>query len=257
MGDDALREAEHEARLEAAPFAVLVVLALVALALASLHTGWELVGGVGWWLWLLAAVPYALLSVILLAGIGRVQSHDRRRTIVLTLLGVVVVCSLFETGLLVASLVSSANLRISGPQLLHSATTLWLSNVVAFGLAFWEMDCGGPVRRALSDARRAPDIQFPQDENPDLARPGWVPHLLDYLYLFDDELGRLQPHRRDAPDPTGQGADGGRGGRLGRRGAPDRRTGRQHPAHVARGAGRVRRGRDGDRIRGRARVEGR
>ncbi len=183
MGDDALREAEHEARLEAAPFAVVVVLALVALALVSLHAGWELVDGVGWWLWLLAAVPYALLSVILLAGIGRVQSHDRRRTIVLTLLGVVVVCSLFETGLLVASLVSSVNLRISGPQLLHSATTLWLSNVVAFGLAFWELDCGGPVRRALSDARRAPDIQFPQDENPDLARPGWVPHLVDYLYL--------------------------------------------------------------------------
>ena len=64
-----------------------------------------------------------------------------------------------------------------------SAAVLWVANVIAFGLAFWELDGGGPVRRALADARQTPDIQFPQDENPALARPGWRPHLFDYLYL--------------------------------------------------------------------------
>ncbi len=183
MSVEALRGAEHEARLEAAPFTVAVALALVALALVSLHAHWQLLEGVGWWLWLLAAVPYAVLGLTLLTGLGRVRRHDVRRRIVQALLGIVVICSVVETGLLVASLVSSSNLGISGPQLLLSATTLWLSNVVAFGLAFWELDCGGPVARALSDERRAPDFQFPQDENPGLARPGWSPRLLDYLYL--------------------------------------------------------------------------
>ena len=112
-----------------------------------------------------------------------VKDRDRRRAVIQALLGVVVACSLIETALLVASLVSSSALGISGPQLLQSATTLWLSNVVAFGLAFWELDCGGPVRGAMSDRRRAPDFQFPQDENPGLAQPGWTPHLVDYLYL--------------------------------------------------------------------------
>ena len=184
MSLGALHEAEREARLEAAPFAVLVAVAFVALALVSLRADWRLFDGVGWWLWLVAAAPFALLALALLAGLGRmVRSRDLRRRLVQVLLGVVVACSLIETALLVASLVSSNTLGISGPQLLQSATTLWLSNVVAFGLAFWELDCGGPVRRAMSAERRVPDFQFPQDENPGLARPGWTPHLVDYLYL--------------------------------------------------------------------------
>ncbi len=28
-----------------------------------------------------------------------------------------------------------------------------------------------------------PDFQFPQDENPGLARPGWYPRLEDYVYV--------------------------------------------------------------------------
>ncbi len=32
-------------------------------------------------------------------------------------------------------------------------------------------------------ARRKPDFQFPQDDNPQLARDGWAPLLLDYSYV--------------------------------------------------------------------------
>ena len=39
------------------------------------------------------------------------------------------------------------------------------------------------VARALATAARKPDFQFPQDENPQLAREGWAPRLLDYFYL--------------------------------------------------------------------------
>ena len=56
-------------------------------------------------------------------------------------------------------------------------------NVITFSLVFWEVDCGGPVARALADRRAAPDFQFPQDENPSLAAPGWAPGLKDYLYV--------------------------------------------------------------------------
>ena len=183
MSSDALLEAEREARDEASPFAVVVAVALVGLALVSLRAGWHLVDGAGWWVWLIAAAPYVVLSLMLVTGLDRLQTHERRRTVVQVLLVVVVVFSLGEVSLLVASLVSSTSLGISGPQLLQSGATLWFANVVAFGLAYWELDCGGPVRRALSDRRSGPDFQFPQDENPQLARPQWAPHLVDYLYL--------------------------------------------------------------------------
>ena len=178
-----MREAEREARDEAAPFAIVVAAALVGLALVSLRAGWELFDGAGWWVWLVAAAPYVVLSLMLVTGLDRMQTHERRRTAVQVLLVVVVVFSLGELALLVAALVSSSSAAITGPQLLQSGATLWFANVVAFGLAYWELDCGGPVRRALSERRQVPDFQFPQDENPALARPLWAPHLVDYLYL--------------------------------------------------------------------------
>jgi hypothetical protein len=85
--------------------------------------------------------------------------------------------------LLVVSLMAHSGVQITGRQLLFSGGAVWLTNVVAFGLAYWELDCGGPVARALATARRKPDFQFPQDENPELAREGWSPRLLDYFYV--------------------------------------------------------------------------
>jgi uncharacterized membrane protein len=182
LEEERLREAERDARDEAAPFAALVVVALVVLALVSLSAGWRLFEGVGWWVWLVAAAPYAALALMLEVGLGRVRDRERRRAVVQLLLAIVVLFSLIEVSLLVASLVTS-NLGISGAQLLQSGVTVWLANVVAFGLAFWEVDCGGPVRRALSEKRVTPDLQFPQDENPTLATKDWAPHLVDYLYV--------------------------------------------------------------------------
>ncbi len=35
--------------------------------------------------------------------------------------------------------------QITGRQLLFSGGVVWLTDAIAFGLAFWELDCGGPV----------------------------------------------------------------------------------------------------------------
>jgi len=183
MTSDALREAIREARGEAAPFVVVAGMGFIALALVSQAANWRLVHGVGWWIWLIVAAPYAVLALILASGLGGSRTAQQRRAIVTALLGVIVTFSVVGTALLIGSLVGPGNRSISGPQLLMSAVVLWVSNVIAFGLAFWELDCGGPVQRALADKRRVPDIQFPQDENPSLARPEWTPHLFDYLYL--------------------------------------------------------------------------
>jgi uncharacterized membrane protein len=180
---DRLRAAVHEARDDAAPFALAAAVILIVLALVSRHAHWELLGHQLWWIWLLAAAPYVLLSAMLLFALDRLTAHDRRREIVIALLGLVWFFNVLGVAVLVISLVSHSSADITGRQLLLSGGVVWLANTIAFGLAFWELDAGGPVARALATARSKPDFQFPQDENPQLAREGWAPRLWDYFYV--------------------------------------------------------------------------
>ena len=180
---DRLHAAVREARDDAAPFALAAAVILLGLALLSLHAHWELLGHRLWWIWLLLAAPYVLLSATLLFMLGRLVRHDRRREIVIALLGLVWVFNVLGVAVLVISLVSHSAIHITGQQLLLSGGVVWLTNVIAFGLAFWELDSGGPVARALATATSKPDFQFPQNENPQLAREGWAPRLMDYFYV--------------------------------------------------------------------------
>lgn len=178
-----LHAAAREARNDAAPFALGAAAILIALAWASEHAGWESLGRSLWWMWLVVAAPYVLLTATLLLGLNRLVRHDHRREIVIGLLSIVWVFNVLGVVVLVASLISHSALRITGAQLLASGGAVWFTNAIAFGLAFWELDCGGPVARALATAARKPDFQFPQDENPQLAREGWAPRLWDYFYV--------------------------------------------------------------------------
>jgi uncharacterized membrane protein len=173
----------RDARDEAAPFTLVAAGLLIVLALVSRHARWELLGHELWWIWLVLAVPYLLLASALLLGVGRIVRHDRRRDIVIVLLALVVVFTVGGVAILIATLVSPEGTGMTGRELLFTGGTVWLADALAFGLAFWELDCGGPVARALSTAPRKPDVQFPQDENPQLAREGWAPRLADYLYM--------------------------------------------------------------------------
>ena len=180
---DRLHAAAREARDDAAPFAFGAAGILIVLALVSLHANWDLLGHRLWWMWLVVAAPYVLLSATLVLGFGRLVRHDRRREIVIGLLGVVWFFNVVGVFVLVISLVSHTAVNITGRQLLMSGGVVWFANAIAFGLAYWELDSGGPVARALATEPRKPDFQFPQDENPQLAREGWAPRLLDYFYV--------------------------------------------------------------------------
>ena len=180
---DRLHAAAREARDDAAPFALGAAGILIVLALVSLHANWELLGHRLWWIWLVVAAPYVLLSATLVFGFGRLVRHDRRREIVIGLLGVVWFFNVLGVLVLVVSLVSHTAVNITGRQLLMSGGVVWFANAIAFGLAYWELDSGGPVARAMATEPRKPDFQFPQDENPQLAREGWAPRLMDYFYV--------------------------------------------------------------------------
>lgn len=182
-GSARLHAAAREARDDAAPFALVAAAILIALALVAKHAGWDTLGRSLWWMWLVVAAPYVCLAATLLLGLNRLVRHDHRREIVIGLLAVVWVFNVLGVVVLVASLIAHSAISITGSQLLASSGAVWFTNTIAFGLAFWELDCGGPVARALANGPRKPDFQFPQDENPQLARDGWAPRLWDYFYL--------------------------------------------------------------------------
>jgi uncharacterized membrane protein len=178
-----LHTAAREARNDAAPFTLVAATILIALALVTKHAHWESLGQSLWWMWLIVAAPYLVLAATLLLGLKRLVRHDHRREIVIGLLTLVWVFNVFGVLILVASLVAHSAIHITGAELLASGGAVWFTNAIAFGLAFWELDLGGPVARALATAARKPDFQFPQDENPQLAREGWAPRLWDYFYV--------------------------------------------------------------------------
>lgn len=81
-----------------------------------------------------------------------------------------------------------------GRTLLLAALQIWVTNVIAFALVFWELDRGGPVARRNShrDNLPAADFRFPQDEDHDAVtevatrssvKSGWVASFVDYTYF--------------------------------------------------------------------------
>jgi len=176
-----LQEEAFESRWEAAP-AILVVIGLqLVLALASRQEHWTL-ATLRWWVWLVSVGPeFALLVPLALdRPRKRLEQTGKRRMVALSLLGVVNLTNAFLVVTLIVSLVHGD--EKSGGQLLLKAMTVWATNVISFGLVFWAIDRGGPVRRARPDPP-PPDFQFPQMENPTLAAPGWYPQLVDYIYV--------------------------------------------------------------------------
>ena len=182
MSEERLREAQREARLEAAPFLVLAAAADIGLAVLSAWKDWELLSPGDWWIWLLLAVPALVLVAAFLVGFGRLRRASHRRALVIALLAILGASNAIGIVLVIASLIDSSSPQTGG-QLLASAFAILLTNIVTFALAFWELDSGGPVARALAERREQPDFQFPQDENPQLAKPGWEPALKDYFYV--------------------------------------------------------------------------
>ncbi|GAA0624960.1 hypothetical protein HPO96_01500 [Kribbella sandramycini] len=130
----------------------------------------------------------ALGALLLLPLIWMNPFHLRRdepwlRWVELALLAVLVLANAIYLAELIVYLNSGdAN---NGLVLVKAAALIWVTNVVAFGVWYWEVDRGGPFARAPEHEREAEraDLLFPQ-MTVDL--PGWdrwLPGFTDYLFV--------------------------------------------------------------------------
>ncbi|HTI13766.1 MAG TPA: hypothetical protein VL461_04230 [Dictyobacter sp.] len=74
--------------------------------------------------------------------------------------------------------------------LLRTAALLWCSNIIVFGLWYWEIDGGGAHQRQQKQ-HKAADFMFPQQV--DGNSQGWVPHFFDYLFVAFTGATALSP----------------------------------------------------------------
>jgi hypothetical protein len=138
------------------------------------------------------AAEVALLIALVLTNPRRMVRQTRwSRATSAALASVVIIANLVALGILVSRLSSP---HTGGSPLLVAAMQVWLTNVIGFGLLFWELDRGGPVarRRLRRDHLPPADWRFSQDENADAVvevaagastESGWIPTFVDYLYL--------------------------------------------------------------------------
>ncbi|WP_103349636.1 hypothetical protein [Amycolatopsis sp. CA-128772] len=181
------RRPRHQRRGEARLPAAVATLVAIALYLALPEQ-------------LLVAPRFVVPGLEILLLVPLVAINPRRvtrqtrlsRVLSLSLVAVIGVTNLGALVLLIHDLVAGAG--NSGQELLIGALQVWLTNVIAFGLAYWELDRGGPVKRTQAGRAELPlaDFRFSQDENDDAvvevaegssAKSDWVPTLVDYLYV--------------------------------------------------------------------------
>jgi uncharacterized membrane protein len=172
------RMARREARTEAVLVLGVDVALLAGFAAVDKAKGWQIIE-LPWWAWLLVAAPAVLLMLLLLVVPVAELSPGRVRDAGVALLGLLVASDAIAVGVLLAALAGSSAGSLSAGDLLAHGMVVWLSNIITFGLLFWQLDEGGLSQRA-EHGRRDPDFQFPQDA---VRRPRWTPRLSDYLYV--------------------------------------------------------------------------
>jgi len=130
--------------------------------------------------WLIPVLEGVLLLVLTIANpAGRItaESRDLRR-VSMVLIAVISFANVVALGELINALLNHTS--AGGRSLVFASVPIWLTNVIVFGLWYWELDRGGPAAR-LRPSHRQPDFLFPQMTSPGSA-PGWTPDFLDYLY---------------------------------------------------------------------------
>jgi len=113
-------------------------------------------------------LKYALagLETLLLIILGTGILRSGRRIVALLLIAVISVMNVVSLTTVIYLLFSGAH--VDGRALLISAVVIYITNIIVFGLWYWELD---------NTKRIQTDFQFPQKTT------SWTPTFFDYLYV--------------------------------------------------------------------------
>ena len=109
------------------------------------------------------------LEVLLLICIGtKIVREGTQRVLAIIFLALLSIVNVVSLAVVIYGLVHDAH--TDGHQLLLSSVGIYLTNIIVFGIWFWELDNTGESQT---------DFQFPQST----LKPSWRPTFFDYLYV--------------------------------------------------------------------------
>jgi hypothetical protein len=134
--------------------------------------------------WVVPVAALLPLAALIAGDPGRI---DRQKTWLRILTGILIafitLANLAAAVRLVVDILTNNKLYANNAGgLLAVGGVIWATNVIAFGLWYWDLDRGGAAARAHPPPR-PPAFIFPEMQNPAYVPATWVPRFIDYLFL--------------------------------------------------------------------------
>ena len=124
-----------------------------------------------------------LVIVTVLTDRGRIgRQTTRHRVLTVTPIALITIANGGSTVRLIYGILFAEPFTQQARTLLAAGGVIWLTNVIAFALWYWDLDRGGAAARALGSTAD-PAFLFPEMLNPEHVRKGWRPTFVDYLHL--------------------------------------------------------------------------
>jgi hypothetical protein len=134
--------------------------------------------------WVAPAVLLALLAALIIGDPGRI---DRQKTWLRVTTSIVIAlltaANLFAAARLIGDILTMNKIfQNNATGLLATGGVIWATNVIAFGLWYWDLDRGGAAARAHQPYAN-PAFVFPEMQHTGYTPADWVPNFADYLSL--------------------------------------------------------------------------
>jgi hypothetical protein len=134
--------------------------------------------------WFAPVLLFALVLALVVGDPGRI---DRQKTwlrvAIAILIAVVSLANLSAAIRLVSDILNNdKRFANNAAGLLGVGGVIWLTNVIAFAMWYWDLDRGGAAARAHHGGR-SPAFVFPEMLHKEYVPPTWMPRFVDYLSL--------------------------------------------------------------------------
>lgn len=137
--------------------------------------------------WPLLAMEIALVVVLLIINPVRLTRATRLGKAASLLLLAAITIDNTASAVVLDYHILTGTVSNDAALLLGSGAAVFITNIIVYGVWYWEIDLGGPFARAgvteRTPERRYPDFLFPQMDVRRLAPKDWEPRFLDYLYV--------------------------------------------------------------------------
>lgn len=129
-------------------------------------------------------LPFIELALLILLPLTTPKQRSFkspiRRLNVLALIALTSFANAYALGTIIDKLLNVGHVA-DGRALILASINIFITNIIIFGLWYWEMDGGGPgERHAIAVYEQ--DFVFLQHRSADLRHPDWKPTFMDYLY---------------------------------------------------------------------------